>query len=211
MGGLGSGGHNARHRSVVEAHRRLDVRLMQKEGVLTDGWIGQWTWTSSDGETNLIRLFGGRETVRLAYNYRINGGAWQEIDEPVAIDWSPRRFGGAQAFFLCPKCAKRARYLYGAGARFLCRGCHGLVNESSRQSDHDRALRKAQSLRRRLGGDPGFDMPIADRPQYMRKDKYNSIVARIETAEREVMDHSLLLLRRLDNGSGKSVEKGFWS
>ena len=52
MGGLGSGGHNRRHRGAVEAHRRLSANSMAKHGVFSEGWSGRWGWTGGDGETN---------------------------------------------------------------------------------------------------------------------------------------------------------------
>ena len=90
MGGFGSGGHNLRHRSTVEGWRRIDAAMMQSRGLLTNGWAGTITWTSNDGETNLIRVFGGHDEIRLSYRDRINGSAWHNMDERVTIDWSLR-------------------------------------------------------------------------------------------------------------------------
>lgn len=208
MGGFGSGGQNRKHRGKVEDHRRIDAVRMQNEGVLVDGWAGQWTWTSSDGEVNSVQLRGGKDAIRLAYRWRINGGDWKDISEAISIDWSPRHLGGAQAFFLCAHCSSRARYLYGAGARFLCRKCHGLVHASSAEGVSDRSIRKVQKLRASIGADLGLEGIIPKRPRYMRKARYERTVAAIEQAEREVMDEMLVLMRRLES---PKASEGFWS
>lgn len=50
------------------------------------------------------------------------------------IELSRKRngYGGDQAFFLCPACGRRVRYLYQVGATFLCRKC-SILNYKSQQ------------------------------------------------------------------------------
>lgn len=208
MGGLGSGGHNRLHNGCVEEHRRIDAVKLQKECVLKDGWAGTWTWTSSDGEKNYVQLFGADDHIRLKYNFRRNGGPWQPVEETIHIDWSERHFGGAQAYFSCPRCVTRARYLYGADTRFLCRSCYRLAYASSTESQSDRSFRKVRKLRASIGAGQGLEDFIPARPRYMRKAKYQKIVQRIEQGEREVMDQFLIMMRRFDGIVG---DKGFWS
>lgn len=208
MGGLGSGGHNRLYAGFVEHCRRIDAFRLQREGALRDRWSGRWTWTSSEGETNFIHMVGGTDAVRLKYSFRRNGGSWEPVDERVGIAWSRRHFGGAQAFFFCPLCSRRARYLYGAGPRFLCRLCHRLGYASSAESEANRTLRKVRKLRASIGAGQGVEDFIPDRPRYMRRVRYEKIVQCIVESEREIMDEMIVMMRRLGI---TPTQKRFWS
>lgn len=48
---------------------------------------------------------------------------WQNT---VDIDWITNGFGGTRAFWLCPFCGKKVRYLYFMKERFKCKECSGL-------------------------------------------------------------------------------------
>lgn len=197
MGGLGSGGHNARNRGAVEAHRRLSANSMQKAGVFREGWCGRWGWNTDDGETtNWIWVNGGQDEIRLNFNFRAGGGEWQSIDQTVVLTRVPKPFGSDQPYFFCPQCGRRALYLYGSQARFLCRKCSGLVHASTRERQSDRATRQAHKIRRRLGAELGMDDP-AFRPKHMRQTTYEKLHTRLEQKEAESWDDMLLLLKRL--------------
>lgn len=211
MGGFGSGGHNNRGYSTVEHHRRIDAVKLQKKDVLRQGWTGTWTWTSDDGEKNFINLFGGHDEIRLSFRYRRNGGEWQSVEQRVSIEWSPRHYGGAQAYFQCPGCGSRVRYLYGADRRFLCSGCYKLVHASARESHNDRVWRKVRKLRSSVGAEPGLEGYIPPRPRYMRKARYQDIVDSIHRHEYQVLLQYERLLGRIDRGRTTTTRPGFWS
>ena len=197
MGGVGSGGHNKRKRGAVEAHRRLSVNAMQSHGVFREGWSGRWGWSSDGGETtSWIWVHGGPDEIRLSFNFRQGGGEWQSVDQTVILARVQKPFGKDQPYFFCPRCGRRALYLYGSQARFLCRTCSGLVNASSRERASDRALRQARKIRRRLGAEPGFDYP-AFRPKHMRQATYDQLYERLQVKEAESWDDALRLLQRL--------------
>src|SRR3954447_2906397 len=71
--------------------------------------------------------------------------------------------------------------LYSAGAGFLCRHCHQLVFRSQRQNELDRIIRRADKLRVRLGGEPGWRIP--DRPKGMRKARYERLLTALLQAD----------------------------
>ena len=64
--------------------------------------------------------------------------------------------------------------LYG-GRYFLCRRGHGLAYESTRESRGDRAVRKAQKVRMRLGGTANLLAPSPPTPQGMHWRTYERL------------------------------------
>ena len=204
MGGLGSGGHNARKRGVVEAHRRLSANSMQKAGVFREGWSGRWGWHADDGATaNWIWVYGGEDEIRLDFKFREGSGEWQPVDQTVIITRVPKPFGHDQPYFFCPRCGCRALHLYGSQARFLCRCCSGLVHASTRERHSDRALRQARKIRRRLGAEAGFDYP-AFRPKHMRQTTFERLHSKLEQKEAESWDDALRLLQRLQKSERRT-------
>ena len=203
MGGLGSGGHNAHHRGVVEAHRRLSANSMQKHGVFHDGWAGRWGWSNNEGETTgWIWIVGGRDELRLEYKFREGGGEWQEMKQTVFIVRVGKPFGGEQAYFFCPRCGARALHLYGSQAPFWCRACSRLVHASTRERFCDRAARRARKLRRRLGTDEGLE-GVVRRPKHMRQHTFERVFDEIIRREADVWDDGLKLLARLKKIEGR--------
>ena len=89
-------------------------------------------------------------------------------------------YGGLRWWFLCPlivaghACQRRVRKLYlpPGGNYFGCRHCGELNYTSQREADRDRALSKAQAIRKRLGGSPAMYEPFPDKPKRMRWKTY---------------------------------------
>src|SRR5205823_13264360 len=105
------------------------------------------------------------------------------LEQPPPVAWTPCRFGGRRPYFLCPgaECGRRVTMLYSAGASFLCRNCHQLAYRSQRQDELGRIISRADKLRVRLGGEPGWRIP--DRPQGMRKARYERLLATLLKAD----------------------------
>ena len=64
------------------------------------------------------------ERVNLIYRYRIGPGAeWEDVQEPISLEWTACNFGGERPWFVCPGagCGRRVALLYGPGRYFLCR------------------------------------------------------------------------------------------
>lgn len=70
-----------------------------------------------------------REIVELSYR----GSQWRDT---LGLTRVRSGFGGNRAFWLCPICGQRARFLYFKGRRFVCRKC-GRLNYRSQQRTKD--------------------------------------------------------------------------
>jgi hypothetical protein len=71
--------------------------------------------------------------------------------------------------------------LYG-GSAFYCRTCHGLTYRSQTETISDRCFRRANTLRKRLGGEPGVDQYVP-RPKWMRWSTYDRLAGEIRALE----------------------------
>lgn len=64
-------------------------------------------------------------------------------------------------------CRQRVVKLYGAGRYFLCRHCYRLAHASQSEGALDRALRRVNKMKQRLGGEPGLVAPFPPKPKGM--------------------------------------------
>ena len=196
MGGFGSGGHNQR-RLRTEHFRKLDAAGLQRAGLFREGRRGTVSWKSGQETDASIAVIGGQNAIALEYKGKPKDSpSWTDFRERFGIDWSERHFGGAQAYFTCRGCGKRARLLYLAYFRFRCRACHGLVHASSQERPGDRATRKNQKLREKIGAPLGLG-DIVLRPKGMHNATFSKYVERICGAEQEVWDDAARFLKRL--------------
>lgn len=175
LGGTGSGNwYRAGKKTTTDECHSVDVRYVHRHGLLKPGGWFSLRWTRGDMETGSIRgIVEGAERperVILSYRHRSgSGGEWEEVREPVGLDWTPCNFGGERPWFVCPGagCGRRVAVLHGPGRYFLCRHCYDLSYESQREGGIYRALHKAQGIRERLGGSANMMMPFPDKPKGM--------------------------------------------
>ncbi len=78
------------------------------------------------------------------------------VNQTVWLETTPCALGGSRRWLTCPSCSKRVAVIYDAGRLFGCRNCKGLAYTSQSESDDDRAARRADRLRRRLGWQHGI-------------------------------------------------------
>ena len=179
MGGFGSGRSSGFGRDKVESCRSIDVNRLHKTGCLTPGWLGGWEWKNDGERVAWISMRAEEQCLVLSYNYRRNGDEWQSVEEPVPIVRVPCRFGATRPYFICPgivngvTCSRRVAKLYGPGKYFLCRHCYPLAYASQSESAWDRALRKTNKIRARLGGGPA--QPFPERPKGMWRRTYERL------------------------------------
>lgn len=177
MGGIGSGRRYQGGKNTTKDSRPLDIRKLNRSGLLQSGCSFGWQWTINDRPIGDIQIQVQVDHVVLAYKYQQHRGAeWEDVRQPVYFDHTPCNLGGRRAWFLCPArgCGRRVAVLYG-GSIFACRHCHNLVYECQRETDDDRAARRADTIRRRLGWEPGILNGDGNKPKGMHWSTYQRL------------------------------------
>ena len=209
MGGLGSGRPSGSGRDTVEACRALDVNRLHREGCLRVGWVGGWQWTRDGEKVASIGLRADADRLNIIYRVRIGDRDWQDVAETVRIVRVACRYGGSRPFFVCPgivngvACERRVAKLYLSWRYFLCRHCHRLAYASQSEDVWDRAFRRANKIRQRLGGDPGMAARFPSKPKGMWQRTYKRLFNRTFDAETEAEEvfafRAEQLLARINN------------
>jgi hypothetical protein len=218
MGGFGSGRPSGSGRDKVEDCRSIDVNRLHKAGCLQPGWRGGWQWTRDGEKVASINLHAEQDRLHLTYRFRVGGSEWEDVAETVRIVRIACRLGGARPYFVCPgvvngiACGRRVAKLHGPGRYFLCRHCCRLAYGSQSEGDLDRALRRANDIRQRLGGDPGMAAPFPGRPKGMWRRTYERLrreALQVEMrADEALAVHAERLLGLFDQSRGR---RSFWS
>lgn len=153
MGGSGSGrrwhfGSN----ETTEDFRSIDVRWLKREGMLSPGADRLICWSRHGEVVASINIKAELGRVILTYRHKKSGGDWKDESYPVYLTTTPCHMGGERHWFLCPArgCGKRVAVIYGGGI-FACRKCYRLAYPSQREDVADRAARRAQRIRDRMG------------------------------------------------------------
>ena len=159
LGGSCSGQRwDRRARDLTDLYLSLDVRQLRREGLLEPGRLFRWRWT---GEGEMVAAVDVRiDAERVNLSYRTRGedrDDWAAKEYAVTIERTPCHFGGSRPWLLCPVagCGRRVAILYG-GPIFACRHCHRLAYRCQRETVDERAARRADKIRGRLGWPPGL-------------------------------------------------------
>lgn len=158
MGGRGSGNHwPSGSKGTTEESCSIDVRKLKRQGLLVPGADRRIGW--SRGEKEFASINFDVEPGRLILNYQHKSGSkdWEDRSYPVYLTTTPCNIGGERTWFCCPVpgCGKRVAVLYG-GRYFACPTCQKLAYSSQREDEADRARRKADRIRDRLGWPRGL-------------------------------------------------------
>ena len=161
---------------------RLDVRWLQREGLLLPGRYSPLTWSCNGEPPGSINLRSEIVRVILSYRHRRLDESWQEREYSVTLEWTRCHYGGSRPWFRCPAngCGRRVTVLYGGGI-YAYRQCHQLVYESKREPPYRRALSRAQAIIKRLGGTWAEGFP--DKPKGMHHGTYRRLAQQSEYAQ----------------------------
>jgi hypothetical protein len=168
MGGIGSGRRYQDGKDTTEDSRPLDIRKIKRSGLLLPGCSFGWQWTINDRPIGDIRIRVQTDHVVLTYRHRPHSGAeWEDVWQPVYLDHTSCHLGGERSWWVCPICGRRVAVLYGPGKHYACRHCRQLAYASQREKVDDRAARRADRIRRRLGWHVGILNPKGGKPKGM--------------------------------------------
>ena len=166
-------------------------------------------WSRAGRETGsiggVVSGDGRPEQITILFRHRSGlGDEWENVQESVSLDWTVCNFGGERPWFVCPGagCGCRVAILYGQGKYFLCRHCYDLVYESQRENEMTRALRRAQTIRERLGGSANMTVPFPEKPRGMHWKTYDRLWWRHHEAEMEQLAGMREWLDRLEKKAG---------
>jgi hypothetical protein len=192
MGGVGSGRcWSGGGRKTVEACPSIDANLMNREKRLRPGTWGVWR---APGEGYDIGYSTSEEGLWLVFEVSAGGGGWKSIRQTVAVVRVPCRFGGERAYFVCSgldgtTCLRRAVKLYADRRGFFCRQCLGLAYASQNEDAWDRARRRAQKARLRIGGGPDVNAPLPFiKPRCMQSRKFSRLYRLAEEAKSDATE-----------------------
>ncbi|MBN8436943.1 MAG: hypothetical protein J0L95_02690 [Candidatus Accumulibacter sp.] len=180
MGGMGSGRRDQGGKRTTSGCYRLDVRKLQGAGVLTAGGSFAWHWSRNGEAVATIQARAEEDRLTLIYSHKSGGADWQAMDYPVRLEWTACTLGGRRVWFLCPAngCGRRVALLYLGGASiFACRHCYRLAYACQRETADDRAMRRADNIRERLGWQAGIANPRGGKPKGMHWRTFERLTA----------------------------------
>lgn len=175
MGGFGSGQRGGK--DCTDDMRSVDVRQLQREGLLVHGQSRRWRWMRRGQEVASIILAVERDYVRFNYRHRCGSGQWQDVHTAAYLERTPCRLGGSRVWWLCPCCGQRVALLY-IGKMPACRKCSHLAYRSERETVDARATRQVGKLRDRLRWEPGFLNGNGPKPTGMHWRTFERLQAR---------------------------------
>ncbi|MEI6599490.1 MAG: hypothetical protein WCN21_03385 [Comamonadaceae bacterium] len=181
MGGRGSGRRSSYGgKPETSDSSPLDIRKINRKGLLVPGKCFSWQWTVNDQVVSSISLRVESQALVLSYRKKSTG---ENVEQRVQIQSSPCHLGGQRHWFTCPRCGKRVAVLYAPGRYFTCRQCGGLGYATQKEGVGDRASTKADKIRKRLGWPVGILNEADGKPKGMHwktywrlKSQHNALV-----------------------------------
>lgn len=180
MGGIGSGRHwHYGARDTTGDLRAIDIRRWKRDGLLKPPNAFRWQWSRHGDVVAVINVGIAPNRIVLDYRYQRGDEPWQPVNYSIYLNWTECHLGGERPWFLCPVegCGRRVAILYG-GEIFACRKCQQLAYGSQRESEIDRATRRADKIRERLQWTPGILNGDEGRPKGMHRRTFNRLVAK---------------------------------
>lgn len=176
MGGFGSGKPWRRDIKTTSGYYQLDIRHLHRKGLLTPEQAYTRRWFNDEDEVICVPILTEIEKLILLHQDKRK----QEHCYGVPLVWTACNYGGARPWFMCPVagCPRRVAKLYLVDTIFACRHCYKLIYFSQLQTPEDRAIRRADKIRERLGWEPGILDEHEDKPKGMHWQTFDYLVDR---------------------------------
>lgn len=187
MGGPGSGRYpRPPGKITVDVALSLDVRALQRTGLMQPGSWFVTPWAKGRAPA-AVTVEVADSAVRFHLPAEVCGVAVELRTCEIQLQTTLCHFGGTRFWFACPlpDCGRRVALLYFAKVAFACRTCCDLAYPCQRERAPDRGLRRAQGLRRRLGGSANILVPFPAKPPRMHWRTYETM--RSVSMEREAI------------------------
>jgi hypothetical protein len=171
----------------VESYWTLDVNQLSEKGCLRPGWSSTCQWINCNEVFN-IKLCAEADRLSLSYTLRVRDGKREDMVETIPIVHLQCRFGGSRAYFICPgpgdgsNCGRRTIKLNLSSRYFLCRHCNQLAYASQFEAPWQRARRRANKLKQRVGIDVEIGDPF-QKPKRMWTRTFDSLLNELLQAE----------------------------
>jgi hypothetical protein len=197
MGGLGSGRRRGA-KSTTNDFCKLDVRRLQRDGMLEGRLQFNWRWTRDGERVSDIDLRPESDRLNLIYRVRSAADEWELLNYPVFLERTSCNYGGHRVWFRCPArgCGRRVAILYG-GYVFACRSCHQLNYQVQHEQPRDRTYSRAQKLHVRLGGTGNLTHDLPPKPTGMHRKTYQTLFSSLCEVEERMYAADLVRICRL--------------
>lgn len=144
----------------------LDVRELQRAGILGNNWI---VLRPSLRWPRIVQMRAARYLVQLQLRN-------QAVHQQIRVSWTLCNFGGARPWLHCPHCQMRAAILVRALAGYCCRNCAGNpIYACQGKGNQARRHFEACKLRLQLGGIASLATPFPKRPHGMHVKTYERL------------------------------------
>jgi hypothetical protein len=165
----------SRPRPTTDSRISVDIRELFRHIGGNAGGRALYRWNSDRvGQVPVATLFALASPALVKVTHV--GGTMPE--ETLDVTYTPCRYGGQRAWFLCTKlgCGKRVAILYEHPRGFRCRHCCQLDYKSHRERSYDRMLRRSRRIRARVAGGVNLTENFPPRPKGMHWATYDRLL-----------------------------------
>jgi len=155
---------------TVEQTRVIEIGTLRRAGYVGQPAPNWWKWRYKANAIGIWPSRWGDGFIQLP----------NQTLQTVQVSW---RFGGQRFYFICD-CGRTVEKLHSFRDRpWRCRHCYGLTYATRQATPRDRYQIKAQKIRERLGGAPGFLDAFPLKPKGMHGKRYERLRNRHDDAE----------------------------